>query len=204
MLSKCKTVLLLTDVENFGGMYKELASDVGVTMHVEGQWSAKYRVSEELIITSSKYLDSVNPSYIDKLVIILREGESPAPLLKKGVSRFIFDYNNSYELLVALFKAEPVLIHTSSEALSSVLARSETSRYCFGEYDFDFAQNKYKYKGKLIYLSEANRKYLAEWLLNGCKDNKKRMSLANMRKQFGSDFLRDVNRYGQYKEERNE
>lgn len=55
------------------------------------------------------------------------------------------------------------------------------------------------YKGKPIYLTSAHKKYLAEWLLTGNKDNSRRMILCNLRKKFGVDFLADIDRFGQPK-----
>ena len=69
----------------------------------------------------------------------------------------------------------------------------------FGDYSFQFDKNKFTYKGKPIYLVDSQKRYLAEWLLNGHKDNSKRMVLCTMRKKFGKDFLADINRFGQLK-----
>ena len=57
------------------------------------------------------------------------------------------------------------------------------------------------YKGKAIYVTKAQKRYLADWLLNGHKDNSKRVLLFELRKKFGNDFLREVDRHGQIKEE---
>ena len=51
----------------------------------------------------------------------------------------------------------------------------------------------------MIYLTDSSKKYLAQWLLNGLKDNSKRMILCNLRKKFGKDFLSDIDRFGQLK-----
>ena len=48
-------------------------------------------------------------------------------------------------------------------------------------------------------VGDSAKRYLAEWLLNGHKDNKKRMILCNLRKRFGADFLINVDRFGQLK-----
>ena len=53
----------------------------------------------------------------------------------------------------------------------------------------------------MIYLTNTIKKYLAQWLLNGKKDNSKRMILHNLRKKFGNDFLSDVDRFGRWNNE---
>lgn len=197
MLEKCKKVLLISDVKAFSEMYKNLALDIGVELEVSECWNQMYRLNADIVILGSKHLEELNVSYYASAVLILKEGESPAPYMKLGISRFIFDYTNKYELLVGLCKNEKIVVHSNTKDLKTIIKDSGTYSYCFGDYDFHFDTNRYNYKGKAIYLSEANKRYLAEWLLNGSKDNKKRMSLANMRKRFGSDFLRDIDRFGQ-------
>lgn len=200
MLEKVNKALLLSDVPSFSDNYRELASDIGVSMSVESEWNIRFRVSDEVVILGSKYLDMLNRAYYPMAVLILKEGESPAPYIKKGITRFIFNYKNNYELLCALYKAEKTLIHASSKDLFTLMKDSDSTTYSFGEYDFDFASNKFRYKGKLIYFPESVKRYLAEWLLNGHKDNRKRMVLCNLRKKFGAEFLKNVDRFGQIKE----
>ena len=199
MLEKVERALLLSDVPSFADNYKTLASEIGVSLEVEAEWNERYRVSAEVVILGSKYLPKLNQAYYSMAVLILREGESPAPYIKQGIMRFIFNYKNSYELLCALHKTGKTLIHASSKGLETVLQDSSTTRFSFGEYDFDFTRNTFKYKGKLVYFPESTKRYLAEWLLNSHKDNKKRMILCNLRKKFGSGFLKDIDRFGQIK-----
>lgn len=204
MLEKCMTALLISDVESFSNTYKEIAKDVGVAMTVEKEWNIKYRMSKDVVILGSKFLPSLNKAYYPSTVLILKKGESPAPYIKEGINHFIFDYTNQYELIVALFKKSRVLVNGASLELNEMLKESEVTRFAIGNYDFRFDQNIYKYKGQPIYLQEAQKRYLAQWLLFGNKENKHRMLLCLMRKKFGDEFLRDIDRFGRVKEEEDE
>lgn len=200
MLEKVSSALLLSDVASFADNYRALADEVDVSLSVESEWNLRYRVSAEVVILGSKYLDSLNRAYYPIAVLILREGESPAPYIKRGITRFIFNYRNTYELLCAFYKAERTLVHAGSRELEEIIKDSSSTSYINGGYDFDFARNRFIYLGKPIYLPESAKRYLAEWLLNGHKDNKKRMILCNLRKKFGTGFLKDIDRFGQLKE----
>ena len=199
MLNKCTTALLLSDVPSFSTMYKTLAESIGVQMKVEAEWKDTYRANQDVIILGSKYLDKVNRAYYPKTVIILKPSENPARYIKEGIGHFIFDYQNQYELLVALFKQETLVIHSSSLELKNLIKSSSITSFCFKDYDFKFDKNQYNYKGKPVYFTDSQKEYLADWLLNGFKDNKKRMVIFTLRKKFGQDFLKDVNRFGQIK-----
>ena len=106
MLIKCSKALLLSDVPSFAENYKALAEEIGVSLQVESEWNDRYRVTSEVVILGSKYLDTLNRSYYSEAVLILKEGESPAPYIKEGINRFIFNYKNNYELLCAFYKQE--------------------------------------------------------------------------------------------------
>lgn len=204
MLVKVKKALLLSDVATFSYNYKALAEEIDVELTCESEWSARYRIVEEVVILGSKFLNNIHEAYYPIAVIILREGESPAPYIKKGITKFIFNYKNNYELLCALYKPEATIVHANNSNLESILSSTEVWNYQAGDYNFRFDLNKFIYKGKQIYLSNSSKKYLAEWLLNGNKDNAKRMILCNLRKKFGSEFLADVNRFGELKGGKNE
>ena len=195
MLEKVKSALLISDRHSFYEMYKSLAESVDVVMNVQGAWCDRYRVSDDIVITGSNHLAEINESYYNKTVVILKAGESPASFIKKGVSRFIFDYQNQYELLVALFREEPVVLQSSSKNIKDIL-RNYSPLFHVGDYEFRFDMDVFKYKGKPIYLCDSQKKFLAEWLLAGHKDNKKRMVLCNLRKKFGDDFLKEIDRFG--------
>lgn len=204
MLVKCESVLLLSDVASFSNMYRQLADEVNVNIVVESEWSERYRVKQDLVILGSKYLDKLNSMYYPNAVLILKSDELPYPFIQKGITRFIFDYQNVRELFTALFKPETVMVNTGSLPLEDILKDSAVYNFSYGNYDFKFDKDKFFYKGKPIYLARAQKRYLAEWLLNGHKDNSKRMLLCNLRKKFGADFLKDIDRFGNIKEERNE
>ena len=204
MLIKCKSALLLSDVESFSKTYETLAEEVGIELRVESSWSERYRLPQEVVILGSKYLDKLNPMYYPNAILILKSDESPYPFMQKGITRFIFNYQNKYELFTALFKAEPVTVHSRNLPLEDIIKDSSTWNFTYGDYDFKFDKDKYFYKGKQLYLANAQKRYLAEWLLNGHKDNSKRMILCIMRKKFGQDFLTDIDRFGRFKEEKDE
>lgn len=204
MLEKCNSALLISEVESFSETYETIARDIGVDMTVEKEWKPRYRMSRDVVILGSKYLPDLNKAYYPVAVVILKRGENPVPYIKEGVNHFIFDYTNQYELLMALFKSPRVLVNGASQELKEMLRESGTTRFKAGAYDFRFDMNLYLYKGQPVYLQEAQKRYLAQWLLFGNKENKHRMLLCLMRKKFGEDFLKDIDRFGQLKEERNE
>lgn len=204
MLIKCKRALLLTDVHTFANTYRALAEEAGVALTVAHNWSDRYRVTQEVIILGSKFLEQLNKMYYSSVVLILKSEESPYPYIQKGITRFIFNYQNPNELFMALFKEEPVYISYASMELKDLVQKYNSSNFIQGDYDFDFLADSFRYRGKPIYLAKSQKKYLADWLLNGHKDNNKRMLLCSLRKKFGAEFLKDVNRFGEIKEEKDE
>lgn len=202
MLRICSDVLLLTDVENFASMYKQLAEECEVRMLVEEKWNSRYRVRQENIICGSKYLEDINVAYYPNIILILKSSENPNDFRKKGITRFIFNHKDTRELVYAFMKIEKTIVKSADNDFKSILKESTSIVYFQGDYEFHFDTNKFFWKGEQIYLSEANKKYLADWLLNGNKDNKKRMSLYLMRERLGKDFLRDVNRFGEIRKEK--
>lgn len=204
MLIKCKSALLLSDVENFGKTYRMIAEEADVEFRVESEWSERYRLTQEVVILGSKFLNKLNSMYYPNAVLILKSGENPYPFMKKGITRFIFDYQNKYELFTALFRVEPVMIPSGQLSLEEIIKGSSVQNFTYGDYDFKFGKDRYFYKGKQLYLANAQKRYLAEWLLNGHKDNSKRMMLCLMRKKFGQSFLTDIDRFGRVKEEKDE
>lgn len=192
MLVKCKSALLLTSVDNFACLYKQLARDISVNLHTESQWSKMYRVNQDVVILSSKYLDKLNEAYYTNAVLMLRSDESPESFIEKGITRFIFDYQDARELRMALYR--------DTEQVQSY----NVTRFVCAGYDFDFEKEEFKYNGKYIYLTKTEKVYLADWLLGGHKDNARRRLLCYIRKRVGSDFLKDIDRFGQIKEEKDE
>lgn len=197
MLKKVDTALLISEVPSFCNTYSALAQDIGVKLIAESSWKKIYRIGFDVVIFGSSHLDEIDESYYSKSVIILKNGENPAKFIKLGIEHFIFDYENQYELLIALFKTEPVVMQIQSKQIQDVIVDSGSAIFYEGDYDFRFDKNVFKYKGKPIYLCKSQRVFLAQWLLGGHKENSKRMVLCNLRKKFGSDFLADVDRFGQ-------
>ena len=120
--------------------------------------------------------------------------------IKEGVTRFIFNHKDHREFIYAFCKEDKVFVKNASASVKEVLQEANVIRFYTDIYDFNFGNNKFYYKGKGIYLTDCEKAYLAEWLLNGHKDNKNRMKLCIMRKKFGETFLQDVDRHGQVKE----
>lgn len=199
MLNKGTTALLISEVPGFAEEYQALAGEIGVRMRVEPDWKTTFRAEQDVIILGSKHLAKVNRAYYPKVRVILKPGENPASLIKQGVEHFIFDYKNKYELIIALFKSETLVVHSGSQELRTLLKDTGVTTFCLKDYDFKFDKNQYRYKGKAIYLTDSQKKYLADWLLYGFKDNKKRMVIFTLRRKFGQDFLRDIDRFGQIK-----
>ena len=199
MLNKSKTALLISSQPSFTEPYKKLADENGIVLNIEAEWNIRYRVKEDVVILGGKHLDKLHSDYYNKAVVILREGESPSPYIAKGINRFIFNYQNKDELLFALYYEEPVFVLKASREVADSVADSGLTQFTYGEYDFKFDRDMYTYKGRPIYLCSSQKKYLAEWLLAGKKDNAKRMILCNLRKKFGENFLKNVDRFGQIK-----
>lgn len=197
MLVKCKSALLLSDVQSFALAFKAIADEAEVKLSVEDSWNTRYRVSQDVVILGSKYLEFLNEAYYNNAVLILKADESPYQYIQKGITRFIFDYHNKYELFTSLFKTEAVTVHSSNLGLQEILKDCGVWNFQFGDYDFQFDKNRFIYRGKPLYLADSQKRYLADWLLCGHKDNSKRMVLCTMRKKFGKDFLADIDRYGQ-------
>ena len=198
MLKKVKSAFLITDVSAFAHNYTVLAEDAGVLLRTESCWNKRYRINADVVIFGSKHFESINEIYYPISVMLLKEEENPFPYIEKGVTRFIFNYRNNNELLYALYVEESALVKDSSSEYEEMINSYKIQKYKFGDYDFDFKADRFQYKGKLLYIGSASKKYLAEWLLLGHKDNSKRMFLCNMRKKFGESFLKDVDRFGEY------
>lgn len=202
MLMKSTSVLLLSDVPSFVSRYRKLAVSKGVRLKNEADWNENYRVKEEVVIMGSKYLPKLNKAYYPKAVIILKSSESPEPYVSEGITRFIFDFQNADELVLALYHSEAVKVQTSSMAVKDIIKEYGITSFEKGEYSFKFDKDVFSYKGRKIYLCKSQKEYLASWLLAGVKDNERRIVLFNLRKKFGKDFLSNVDRLGQLKEEK--
>lgn len=204
MLKKSKTALLISTNSDFSSRYMSLAKDVGVVLFTETSWNTCYRVKDDVVILGGKHLDSLNEAYYDRAVIILNEGESSAPYIQKGIQHFIFNYQNKFELITALFYQEPVVVRAQNMKVEEIIREKGVNRFVQKDYDFKFDKDIFLYKGRQIYIRKGEQKFLASWLLMGHKDNKRRTLLYNLRDRFGKDFLADIDRFGRIKEENNE
>lgn len=200
MLEKVKSALLLTSVDSFKASFASITKDLGIKLRVEEEWNNRYRILEDVVICGSKYLDYVNAIYYENLVLILKSDEKLNDFIEKGINRFIFNFNNPLELVYSLLSKEKTVVHASSTELVTILEESVYLAFICNDYDFRFDKNEFKYKGNDIYLCNSQKRYLAEWLLRHNKDNSKRMILYHLRKKFGEDFLKDIDRYGNPKE----
>ena len=204
MLFKCESVLLLSDVESFCDSVKNIAGRLGVKINVQSDWSRMYRVKEEIIMCGSKYIDKINEAFLNSVTVILKHDESPLPFLRMGIDRFIFDYQNEREIMIAMYKKDEDIVMSNSIDYALVLAKATSRQFVYKDYDFRFDTGYFTYKGEHIYFTDFQKCYLAKWLLLGIKDNSKRTHLYIMRRKFGKDFLKDVDRFGQVKEENDE
>lgn len=204
MLKKSKSALLISANDDFSSRYEALAKSVGVVLYIETEWNTRYRVKDDVVILGGKHLDNLNEAYYDKAVVILNEGESTAPYIQKGIQHFIFNYQNKFELITALFYQEPVVVRAQNMKVEEIIKEKGVNRFVQKDYDFRFDKDVFMYKGRQIYIRRGEQKFLADWLLMGHKDNKRRTLLYNLRDRFGKDFLADIDRFGRIKEERNE
>lgn len=204
MLKKSKSALLISANEDFASRYEALAKSVRVILYIETEWNTRYRVKDDVVILGGKHLDNLNEAYYDKAVVILNEGESTAPYIQRGIQHFIFNYQNKFELITALFYQEPVVVRAQNMKVEEIIKEKGVNRFVQKDYDFRFDKDVFMYKGRQIYIRRGEQKFLADWLLMGHKDNKRRTLLYNLRDRFGKDFLADIDRFGRIKEERNE
>lgn len=196
--------MLITNDNALVERYTALAIEAEIDLKIERIWKPIYRVNTDVVIATSDRLYDIHPIFYTDLSLILNKGELPFNYMNQGVTRFIFDKDNDTELLFAFYKSDVVLPETpvqavKTEALNEVLATCSMVTFREGNYNFNFDLNQFKYKDKEIYLSDKDKIYLAKWLLKGNRDSNKRVTLCNLRKKFGKDFLKDIDRYGELK-----
>ncbi len=162
MLRKCSSISILVSDENQKAKCKTVASQIKVDVNKIG----------EVILCDGKNLSKINHSNYDKVVLILNN-ESPVTYIKEGITRFIFDFDNIYELCVAMYTDRPSLaIYDSND--------------CY----FDFNRNNFLYKGEKIFISKSQREVLKSVLINGEKKSSSyRAIVCRLRKKFGKEFL---------------
>lgn len=162
MLRKCSSVSILVSDENRKAICKAVAGQIKVEVNSTG----------EVILCDSKNLSKINHNNYDKVVLILNN-ESPVTYIKEGITRFIFDFENIYEVCVAMYTDRP-----------------STSIYDSNDCYFDFNKNNFLYKGEKIFMSKAQREVLKSVLINGEKKSSSyRTIVCRLRKKFGKEFL---------------
>ena len=162
MLRKCSSISILVSDENQKAKCKTVASQIKVDVNKTG----------EVILCDGKNLSKISHNNYDKVVLILNN-ESPVTYIKEGITRFIFDFDNIYELCVAMYTDRP------SETIYD-------SNNCY----FDFNRNNFLYKGEKIFISKSQRKVLKSVLINGEKKSSSyRAIVCRLRKKFGKEFL---------------
>ena len=162
MLRKCSNISILVSDENQKAKCKTVARQIKVEVNKTG----------EVILCDGKNLSKISHNNYDKVVLILNN-ESPVTYIKEGITRFIFDFDNMYELCVAMYIDRP----------------SETI-YDLNDCYFDFSKNDFLYKGEKIFISKSQRKVLKSVLINGEKKSSSyRTIVYRLRKKFGKEFL---------------
>ena len=203
MLQTCSSVMLLTTDSDLIKEYESLARVCEVDLRTEESWSTAYRITADRIVTTSDHLAEIGESYFENVVLILGDEETFIPYREK-ISFFIFDKTDARELMFAFLKPVKEFSKQTSSDVKDIVSNSNVTKFCNKDYHFDFARGEFLYKGRRIYVSRAQQTYLAEWLLNGSKDNKRRMLLCSMRKKFGKEFLADIDRFGNVRKDKDE
>lgn len=204
MLQKVQNALLLTTAEKFSNTVQSITDRLGIDLQVEKAWGEKYKISQEVILCSAKYLKDINKEYYKRIIVVLKHTDSLEELIEMGIERFVFNFENLQEIACAFFFPQNKVLYTHSKDLLEIVQNSYITSFCKGDYNFDFLRDVYFYKGKEIYLKKYQKLYLADWLLKHNKDNNRRNTLTVLRKTFGNVFLRDVDRMGKFKEEEEE
>lgn len=195
MLKKCSSVLLLTEDEELYKKVYSVTSACDIELEWEREWYGAYRVTSDVVICDTEFASSLNASYYDKAVLVLGEGKVFD--YREKFRRFIFNRENEQELMYSMLIIPSDI--KQKESSEEVIKAAGVQVFRQAQYDFNFNYGVFKYNGKSIYLSERERKYLAEWLLMKHKDNSRRVVIYALRKRFGKDFLSDIDRHGNYK-----
>ena len=194
MLVSNSTALLLTKDEDFINKYKTVAQMCDVTLTVQSEWNKNYRVTQDVIIAEAEFASLIADTYRSKLVLVFTGSIAD---MRTKADRFIFNKENLQELIYAFLKIDNSVKVKDTRSVTSIVLSSGRSSFKEADYDFDFASSVYKYKGKEIYVSEAQRVLLAKWLLLGERNHCLSAQLYLMRKKFGKDFLSNINKYGE-------
>lgn len=192
MLTTGKEVLLLTKDEKLIERYSEIAGVCGFRLEVQREWSSAYRISHDVIVADVDFIQCVSELYRDRVVALF--SGAPGDMFRLA-DRFIFNRESVAELMYSVMRITTDLKVRSGRSV--IMQRAGSSEFKHGDYDFDFASNRFSYRGEPIHLSEGQATALANWLLLGMRDNNCSVQLYNLRKTLGKQFLKDVNRYGE-------
>lgn len=196
MLKSCNKILLISEDESLIQKYETLAPMCNVELTVRREWNIKFRTPHELIIADGKMIDTVAYEYRSKTIMVLNKNERFFDAKSKA-DRFVFDRDNLQELMYSFCAVTVPTPLKDIKSLASIIHDANCGVYKRGEYDFDFSNDLYSYRGKRIYLTNQQRISLAKWLLLGVREKVDYTHLCHLRKKFGDAFMRGVNKYGE-------
>jgi hypothetical protein len=185
-------------VSSFVNYVTEIANDIDTEIEVAHTWSINYRVNADVIICGSKYIDCIGKEDYGKVRLVLKKEETVMAFIRKGITHFIFDYTDKREVAFSMFIDKDDKLKEDKVSLSDIISEAHVSLFHNDRYYFNFTSGTFKYQDVGIYLRKSEKEYLAKWVLMGNKDNSKRILLCKMRKRFGKDFMKDVDRKGNY------
>lgn len=194
MLVSSKTALLLSKDTDFIARYETVAQMCNVELTVRSEWNGRYRINQDVVIAEGELASLVASEYRNRLVLVF--SGSIAEMRAKA-DRFIFNKENLQELIYAFLKIDNPVKVKDTRSVTSIVVSSGRSVFKESDYDFDFANSAFRYKGKEIYVSDGQKIVLAKWLLLGERGNNCYVQIHQMRKKFGKDFLSDINKYGE-------
>lgn len=196
MLRTCSSALLLTTDGSLAECYRSLAPMCNVELTVEDRWNVRFKAEQDVIITEREFMGSIASEYRSRIVMLLR-GDDRISEVRSLCDRFIFSRDNMQELMYAFLVPEDSTGRDEGQSMGEILTSVRRTRFRKGDYDFDFVNGTYRYRGKGIYLTKMQRLMLARWLLLGKRDHNASVHLYQLRKKFGREFLADVSRFGE-------
>lgn len=194
MLISSKTALLLSKDTDFIARYETVAQLCNVELTVRSEWNERYRINQDVVIAEGELASLVASEYKNRLVLVFSGNIAE---MRAKADRFIFNKENLQELIYAFLKIDNSVKIKDTRSVTSIVISSGRSIFKEADYDFDFANSTFRYKGKEIYVSDGQKIVLAKWLLLGERGNNCYVQIHQMRKKFGKDFLSDINKYGE-------
>lgn len=175
---------------------KAFCDSFSIILDIEREWNVNYIARQSVIITDTSMISLINEELLPRTTLVLKETDNFTEYMNK-VYNYIFDMNDERQLIRALLTDRVDNITTQD------IIRSHAT-YNKGDYNFNFSVEKFNYKKRGIYLTKGQQKFLYAWLILANKDTSGRKHLCVMRKKFGKDFLADVDKKGNIKEEKEE